>query len=131
MTARKVLDGIKARTEAVSVDGLLPWRRVQSTDGTGTGVLNSSGSVIGYATGTDAAELLAHAPKDLTRLTAAVEAVLLLASKWEARGEHDMAYSKTVQDEHIADFLLTAGATKVENARHIRNAVEGALKEGQ
>jgi hypothetical protein len=67
------------------------------------------------------------APRDRAGLLAAVEAALALAEAWTARGEHDMAYSKTVPDEYIAMELLTNGADMVENARHIRNAIENAL----
>ena len=71
-----------------------------------------------YDTETARAALEAAAPHLLAP-------VLKLAEQWEARGESDMAFSKTVQDEDIAIALLTDGATMVENARHIRNAVEG------
>lgn len=63
----------------------------------------------------------------MTRLLAAIEAVLELADNWQARGEHDMAYSKTIPDEDIAMSLLTSGADMVEDARHIRNALVAAL----
>ena len=53
--------------------------------------------------------------------------VKALADAWESRGEYDMAFSKTIPDEDIAMELLTGGAQKVENARHIRNAI-GATK---
>lgn len=55
---------------------------------------------------------------------AALEAVRELAERWNARGEHDMAFSKTIPDEDIAMAILTDGAEKVENARHIRIALE-------
>ena len=53
--------------------------------------------------------------------------VVALADAWEARGEHDMAYSKTILDEDIAMEILTSGAQMVENARHIRNALRHTL----
>ncbi len=68
------------------------------------------------------------APQDRAHLVAAVDAVLALAEQWHARGEHDMAYSKTIPDEDIAMALLTNGADMVENARHIRAAIENALE---
>jgi len=71
------------------------------------------------------AEVLASIP----RLLSALDAVDKLAEQWHARGEHDMAFSKTIQDEDIAMELLTHGAGMVENARHIRNAVTAALGE--
>lgn len=52
--------------------------------------------------------------------------ILALAEQWHTQGEDDMAVSKTIQDEHIAVTLLTEGASMVENARHIRNAVAQA-----
>ena len=55
----------------------------------------------------------------------ALKRVQELADLWEKRGEHDMAFSKTVPDENIAMVLLTEGAAMVENARHIRNAIAG------
>ncbi|AYN57901.1 hypothetical protein PP640_gp49 [Arthrobacter phage Faja] len=55
---------------------------------------------------------------------AALEAVRALAERWNSRGESDMAFSKTIEDENISVALLTDGATMVENARHIRNALE-------
>lgn len=55
----------------------------------------------------------------------ALNRVQELADLWTKRGEHDMAFSKTVPDEDIAMVLLTEGATMVENARHIRNAIAG------
>lgn len=65
---------------------------------------------------------------DLARKqAAALEAVEALAKAWESRGEHDMKFSKSIQDEDIAMALLTEGASKVENARHIRNALEVTL----
>jgi hypothetical protein len=57
--------------------------------------------------------------------------LVALAEQWNARGEHDMAYSKTVPDEYIAMELLTNGADMVENARHIRNAISDALGDGK
>ena len=68
-----------------------------------------------------------YAPQDRAALLAAVDAVESLAAAWSARGEHDMAYSKTIPDEGIAMALLTNGADMVENARHIRNAIDAAF----
>jgi len=68
-----------------------------------------------------------HAPQDRAALLAAVDAVESLAEQWHARGEHDMAYSKTIPDEDIAMALLTNGADMVENSRHIRNAIAAAF----
>jgi len=74
-------------------------------------------------------DFIASARTDIPRLLSALEAVEALAQQWHARGEHDMAFSKTIQDEDIAMELLTHGAGMVENARHIRNAVTAALGE--
>jgi hypothetical protein len=52
-----------------------------------------------------------------------LERVEALAASWEARGESDMAYSKTIPDDDVAMALLTSGADMVENARHIRAAL--------
>lgn len=48
-----------------------------------------------------------------------------LADEWHEQGEELMADSKTIQDEYISVELLKEGATMVENARHIRNAIAG------
>ena len=58
---------------------------------------------------------------------AALEAVEALAKAWESRGEHDMKFSKSIPDEDIAMAIPTEGASKVENARHIRAALEATL----
>jgi hypothetical protein len=73
------------------------------------------------------AAVLADIPYLLTlarKQAAALEAVEALAKAWESRGEHDMKFSKSIPDEDIAMAILTEGASKVENARHIRNALE-------
>lgn len=76
------------------------------------------------------ATFIANAPADVAYLLSVVEAqaaqitkVRELAESWHQRGEHDMAFSKTIPDENIAIVILDEGATKVENARHIRNAL--------
>lgn len=52
--------------------------------------------------------------------------VAKLADEWHEQGEELMADSKTPHmDEHISVELLKEGATMVENARHIRNAIVG------
>lgn len=52
--------------------------------------------------------------------------IIKLADEWHEQGEELMADSKTFQmDEHISVELLKEGATMVENARHIRNAIAG------
>jgi len=82
------------------------------------------GSVKQEVKAADAA-FIAAAPSTVAGLLAVVERVEALASAWEARGEHDMKFSKTIPDEDIAMHLLTEGASMVENARHIRNAIRG------
>lgn len=72
-----------------------------------------------------------QAMQDRAKLLAAVEAVEDLARVWTAKGEHDMAYSKTIPDGDIAMELLTHGADMVEKARHIRNALTAALGDGR
>jgi hypothetical protein len=66
---------------------------------------------------------------DRARLLSALDAVEALAQQWHARGEHDMAFSKVIDNEDVAMALLTNGADMVENARHIRTAVTAALRE--
>lgn len=80
----------------------------------------------------ETAEFIAHSPSDVAYLLAelrkrdeALERVERLAIGWHLRGESDMAFSKTLPDEDIAMAILTDGAAKVENARHIRNALKG------
>jgi hypothetical protein len=68
--------------------------------------------------------ILAAGYGDVREQQAALERVEALAALWEARGESDMAYSKTIPDEDIAMALLTSGAGMVENARHIRIALD-------
>jgi len=75
-----------------------------------------------------------HAPQDraflLTELRKRDEVIArveALAEMWHKRGESDMAYSKTIPDEDIAMAILTDGAARVENARHIRNAIRAAV----
>ena len=63
---------------------------------------------------------------ELRKAHEALARVEALAEQWTKRGEHDMAFSKTVPDEDIAMVLLTDGASMVENARHIRAAVAAA-----
>jgi hypothetical protein len=75
------------------------------------------------------ADFIAHAREDVPRLVAALRAVEAVCDAWTARGEHDMAYSKTIPDENIADVLLTDGAEKIESARIIRDAIREALGE--
>lgn len=60
---------------------------------------------------------------EVRRLRNTIARVQALADAWTARGEHDMAYSKTIPDENIADYLLGAGAELVEKARHIHTAL--------
>jgi hypothetical protein len=80
------------------------------------------------------AEFIAAAPENVRYLLdlarkqqAQLDAVRALTDQWNARGESDMAFSKTIPDENISIALLTDGATMVENARHIRNALEAKL----
>lgn len=73
-----LLAPIRERLNAVTEKALLPWRRVQSSTGDGTGVIDSAGSVIGYGTSNADAELLAHAPTDQARLLAAIDGVTAL-----------------------------------------------------
>lgn len=68
---------------------------------------------------------LLDAADERDRLAGAVERVQKLAEGWHSRGEHLMAYSKTVPDE-VADALLESGAEFVERARQLRNALDGS-----
>lgn len=99
---------------------------------------SNSSSEIASAFRREDEAFIAHAPADVAYLLAelrkaheALARVEELASAWTARGEHDMAFSKTVPDEDIAMVLLTEGASMVENARHIRAAVAAANGGGQ
>ena len=74
---------------------------------------------------------VAYLLAELRKAHEALERVEGLAGAWTARGEHDMAFSKTVPDEDIAMVLLTEGASMVENARHIRVAVAAAKGDEQ
>lgn len=71
-------------------------------------------------TPSDVAFLLDLARKQQVKL----DAVESLAIGWTLRGESDMAFSKTLPDPDIADAILTNGAQMVENARHIRTALD-------
>lgn len=51
--------------------------------------------------------------------------VISLSDQWEAEGEESIAAAKKIPDEDIAAMLLIDGATMVENARHIRDAIAG------
>lgn len=77
-------------------------------------------------------------PEDVPRISNAVREMLeaaapymlapiaRLADEWHEQGEELMADSKTLHmDEGISVELLKEGATMVENARHIRNAIAG------
>jgi len=70
------------------------------------------------------AAISAALPHVLAEQQAKLDAVTKLAEQWHARGEHDMAFSKTIADEDISIAILTDGASMVENARHIRNALD-------
>jgi hypothetical protein len=71
------------------------------------------------------AAFIAAAPETIARLLGALERVAALAAAWEARGEHDMAYSKTIPDEDIAMTVYLEGVAMVEDARLIRAAITG------
>lgn len=58
---------------------------------------------------------------------ATIERVKKLADMKHMRGESDMAYSKTIQDEDIALVILDDGADRVEFAREIRNALNNEV----
>jgi hypothetical protein len=125
-----LLAGIKERAEAAGTYRPQPWRKVVNTAGDRHGVVDASGCVVNLdAPGT--AEFFASAPRDMGRLIQALEAVEDLAKVWNAKGEHDMVYSKTIPDEDIAMELLTHGADMVEKARILRTAVAAALGGGE
>ena len=56
--------------------------------------------------------------------------VTALADEWEADGEEVMALSKRTLDKREATMCLMEGATMVENARLIRNAIGTATRPG-
>jgi|GEM_PF-4823550 len=56
-----------------------------------------------------------------------VRSVLALADAWEARGEHDMKFSKSLPEE-VALALHDGGADMVNKARLVRLAVAGELQ---
>lgn len=64
---------------------------------------------------------------DSALLLRALTVVDSMAFAWQARGEHDMEFSKSIQDENIAESLHTDGADAVERARRIQYAVNRAL----
>lgn len=77
------------------------------------------------------AEFIAAAPSDVAFLLnlarkqqAQLDAVRELAATWHMRGENDIAYSKVIPDEDVSMALLTNGSDMVENARHIRKALD-------
>ena len=103
-----------------------PWKPIVST-----AVACMSYCYGGSAAGVEEeadAEFIAAARTDLPRLIAAVRAVLELADAWTARGEHLMAYSKTIPEE-VGTPLLEAGAEFVVRARTLRHILTAALKE--
>ena len=63
--------------------------------------------------------LAAAAPYMLAGVTA-------LAAQWEAEGEQSIAAAKKIPDEGIASMLLVDGATMVENARLVSDAIGGS-----
>lgn len=128
------LDEIAARADAASTG---PWA-IDLDDYDGASVYIDDGDTWGRAyvctdlqqdeyEGKNDAEFIAHAREDVPKLVAALRAVEAVCAAWTARGEHDMAYSKTIPDENIADVLLTDGADMVERARIISNTIREAL----
>lgn len=65
--------------------------------------------------------------EDSARLIRALTVVDSIAFGWQARGEHDMEFSKSIQDENIAEALHTDGADMVEKARRIQYAISRGL----
>lgn len=65
--------------------------------------------------------------EDSARLLRALGVIDGMAAQWQARGEHDMNFSKSIQDENIADSLHTDGADMVEKARRIQYAITRGL----
>lgn len=135
MTATSIpalLEPIQARLDAATpgpwkaepyVFGVLEDGRIRVTSSSDSGIYNTAEDVLPAD-----AVFIAAAPTDTARLLAAVKAVSDLANEWEQRGEYDMAYSKTIQDEDIAIEILKSGAQMVDDARLIRNALESALR---
>ena len=134
-----LLDAMQARCDAAPPG---PWRYSDGADGnpadgptytalefkhprTGEWVEIVRGdydSTCGYSL------ILAEAARtDLPLLIAAVRAVLELADAWTARGEHLVAYSKTIPEE-VGTPLLEAGAEFVERARILRHTLTTALE---
>lgn len=91
------LDPIRARLAAVTDQGMLPWRRVTTSDGAGTGVIDSAGSVIGYGTGIPAAALLANAPADMAHLLAVIDRAEKLAKHLDGLAPGDQHYAKLIR----------------------------------
>lgn len=91
------LDQIRERLTAVTDQGMLPWRRVTTSDGAGTGVIDNAGSVIGYGTGVPAAALLANAPADMAQLLGIVDRVESLAKYLDGLAPGDQHYAKLIR----------------------------------
>lgn len=92
-----------------------------------TGVLAPAITGDGPTSGPNAAHVAASRTA-VPAMAAALTAVLDLADGWTSRGEHLMAYSKTVPEE-VGTSLLEAGAEFVDKARMVTEAVETALEE--
>jgi hypothetical protein len=126
VTARDVLDGIKARLRDAA-DGPWRWagpdmaRRVLLNAGDET-VLQCSALM--WPDRYDAV-FIAAAPTDVARLTVAVDAVLALAEEWRYKGENGWGAWQEGQGPDPEGYVLDTAAGE------LRAAIENALKESQ
>jgi hypothetical protein len=138
VTAREVLDGIKARLAAATPG---PWKaepvesgsfahiesRVYSLRGSHI-LLSPTDGEAGQAKTTDA-EFIAAAPADVARLTAAVEAVLALHK--EVEGYRFGAVPGAAPDYGVCSTCFTDDERPAPWPCPTVAAIENALKEGQ
>jgi len=145
VTAREVLDGIKARLtkatpgpwEVFASDYDYPpvdYSIITSRYGDEVACFDNHERKAGEALHelTADAAFIAAAPVDVARLTRAVEAVLGLADAWDSRARHLMTYSQECP-ESVRDALYEQGEDLADSASKVRAAIEDALnpKEGQ
>ncbi|WP_324644189.1 hypothetical protein [Pseudarthrobacter sp. LT1] len=118
------LDDIRARLQAATPG---PWFAVRYYVGAGWDQSDPHTEVAKASFKQDA-ELIAHAPTDVSRLVAAVEAVEALAAAWEARGKHLMQSAEDAPWD-VQESLDDSGQDFIHNARLVRAELAKALGE--